>query len=922
ATNKSEITNHAYNERIAYAQAQYFFKKGSWKDAIVAYEAAGIYNLNNKEIITSKFELAYCYFNNKQFAEAKKLMVSIKDLDSKYADNAHYYFGLLAYNEADYKTALESFERIESKNEYKTVVPYYIAEILYFDGKKDKALAKALAAIKSPEQNYYHNELHLLAAQCYFEKNDYKTAIPYFEFYYTNVSKIRKQDLFKMGYCYYQTEQWKKAVEPFQQLSVVQDELGQNAMYLLGDCFLKLDDPKGAKNAFAICSEMKFNPQLVEPSLLLSGKLAFQLGYASEGNALLSKLNNEYPNSQFRSEAANVLSAQLLKAGAYAEAYQMLQESNSASMELKQKINYGFALQNIQKNNWGEAEKLLNQSLSNNSNQSYEAAAYFWKAEIDYRNNKFAEAINNGKQFLAKNTVENASISPNATPQNALLTMGYAALNAQQFSEARQYFAQAQSKQNLQQYSPELAADATLREADAAFLDKDYAKASELYTKSIALKGNDGDYALFQKSTLLGLQGRSAEQADLLLQIVSQKSPESKYKYEAHYALGDLHLDANKYEDAINHFQKITDANAKHLASKSLMKIAFAYQEADNNTKAIETYKSVISRYPNSEQRNSALDALKNLYVSTNQPNAYVQLLKDNNLNASSSSDLDSVFYAAAEGQFANKNYVQSIEAMRNYLSQYPQGIFKTKATFYKSESHYQQKQYDSALIGYDLVLGEPWSDFTEPSALKASGIAMAQSNYIAAEKYFGILRSNAIGLSNLTMAYKGLMLAAKNQNNYISSSKIADTLLSLPELPEAIKQEALLVKAHAALDATEYKVAGAYFGQVRDAKNIEIAAEANYNLAALLLIDGKLKEAETATNQVIAQTSASNYWNTKAYILMADVFVAQKDFFNAKATLQSLVKNAKNESLKKEAQSKLAEVKLLEKGKSKLSEG
>ena len=61
-------------------------------------------------------------------------------------------------------------------------------------------------------------------------------------------------------------------------------------MYLLGDCYLKIDDKKGAKNAFSICSEMPFNEELIQPSLLVSGKLAFELGYANEGAGQLKKL--------------------------------------------------------------------------------------------------------------------------------------------------------------------------------------------------------------------------------------------------------------------------------------------------------------------------------------------------------------------------------------------------------------------------------------------------------------------------------------------------------------------------------------------------------------------------------------------------------------------------------------------------------
>lgn len=922
ASSKFETVNPVYIERTAYAKAQYYFRKGQWSLAIQEYEKAGIANLNNKEIASSKFELAYCYFNNKQFSEAKALLLSIKDLGGPYANSAHYYFGLLSYNESDYKSALQSFEKIENIKGYQDVVPYYIAEIYYFNGERVKALQKAKAIISNPEKSYYYNELHLLAGQCHFEGTQYKEAIPYFEFYYKNVDKIRKEDLYKMAYCYYATSQWSKAIEPFKQLSTVQDNLGQNAMYLLGDCYLKTNDKQGAKNAFSICSEMPFNEALTEPSLLVSGKLAYELGYPVEGSSQLQKLIADFPKSKFKSEATNILSKQLLQSSHYSEAYEMLHNIEDAEKFLMQKSAYGFALQNMQQSNWGEAERLLNESIENSADHQYEAAAYFWKAEIDYRNKNYSSAIENGKSFLAKNTGAITEISANATTQNALMTLGYASLNAQKFTEARNYFAQAQDKKSSNTYSAKLASDAALREADAAFLDKDYVKASELYTKTIAQNGNDADYARFQKSTLLGLQGKSAEQADILLQIIAQKNPESKYKYEAHYALGDLHLDANKYEDAINHFQKINDLTAKHLAAKAMMKIGFAYQEADNDDKAIETYKKVVQNYPNAEQRNAALEALKNLYVSNNKPNEYVRLLKDNGLNTTDNAGLDSLFYSAAETQYAAGKYAKATEAMGNYLQQYPLGIFKTKANFYKAESHYQLKEYDAALKGYDAVLTEAWSDFTEPSALKASALAMAQNNYAAADKYFGILRGSAIGKDNLKTAYKGLMLSAKNQNKNELSNSYADTLLTIPELDDQSKQEALLIKGNAALSAQKYDEAGTYFEQLITSKNIDIAAEAYYRQAELIMLQNKLSEAESAANTAIQKSTNSNYWNTKSYLLMVDVFIAQKDYFNAKATLQSIIKNVKFDALKKEATAKLEQVKALEKGKSKLSEG
>ena len=172
-----QAINPAYQELAAFAKAKYYFNKGNWQSAIEEYKKAGIANLSNKEIAAAKFELAYCYFNNKQFSEAKALLLTIKDIDGPYANAARYYFGLLSYNESDYKNALSSFQKIEKLPEYKNVVPYYIAEILYFDGQREKSLQKAKAIIAQPEKSYYFNETHLLAAQCLFIFTSFEKAM-------------------------------------------------------------------------------------------------------------------------------------------------------------------------------------------------------------------------------------------------------------------------------------------------------------------------------------------------------------------------------------------------------------------------------------------------------------------------------------------------------------------------------------------------------------------------------------------------------------------------------------------------------------------------------------------------------------------------------------------------------------------------
>ncbi|MEN9513216.1 MAG: hypothetical protein RJB16_976, partial [Bacteroidota bacterium] len=84
------------------------------------------------------------------------------------------------------------------------------------------------------------------------------------------------------------------------------------------------------------------------------------------------------------------------------------------------------------------------------------------------------------------------------------------------------------------------------------------------------------------------------------------------------------------------------------------------------------------------------------------------------------------------------------------------------------------------------------------------------------------------------------------------------------------------------------------------------ITADAHYQLAALYLAQNKLSLAEKTAFDVIKKQAAYDFWVTKAYILLGDIYTTQKDYFNAIATYKSVAENANDATLKLIAQDKL----------------
>jgi len=914
----------AYQQRVGFVLAEYYFHHNEYTKAIPLFEKLSVSNLDNGEIADEKFELAYCYFNSREFSKAKPLLLAIKEIeDGRYFKAANYYFGLIAYNENNYREALKSFDRIKDEKEYHNVVPYYLTEIYYFMGERERALTQAETLLKSNEKSFYDNELHLLAAQCLFEDQKFDSALPYFEFYYDHSTRIRKQDLYEMAYCYYQANAWGKAEEKFKLLSDAKDSLGQTSMYLLGDCYLKTGDKNSARNAFGICSDMAFNESQQEASLILYGKISYETGFDDQALSAFQRLLALFPHTHYKDETNTFISDLLLKTNNYSEALAHLEQVWHKDNHFKavyQKANFDCAVQAFRDGKLDSANIYFDRSLEYTVNPTFEDAALFWKGELAYESRHFTEAVDYSKEFIAKNsgTKAVAYISPLATRQHAYLNIGYAEMELQDFEAAQDYFSKAQGTDDKDQFSGAVAA---VKLADAVFMQKNYPRALTLYEKIIATDSTDADYARYQKSILLGLQGKNQEKIAVLQSILAQYPP-STYANHARYEIALTDIEAGKYQAALPYLSALTDSGSdKSFAPRAWMKTGFVYQQLGDYNRAIAAYKEVVIDYPSSDDRSAALDALKNLYIQSNQPSAYSQMLRDNNLPSADSGAVDSTYYAAAESQFASGNWEDARKAFSNYLQQYPNGIFATNAHYYRAESNYQLKNYKDAKLDYAITLSGPWNDFVENSALHAANIAYSEKDYKDAYNYFTKLRANSSSNQLREQALVGLMKSGFNSAMYLETGQYADSLLAFQGASAETINSALYYKAKTLQNFDSGDAAMKIYKQLGNNQNGEVAAESRYQIAGILFTEGKLKEAEVAANEAIHLSAGYDYWIVKSYILLADILTKEGDLFNAKATLESIVQHTGIEELKKQAADKLDELKKSEKHHSKLSE-
>lgn len=910
------FNNSAREQLVSFQLARFYFHRNKLTEAIPYYEAASIDNLSNEEIADMKFELAYCYFSVKDFSKAKPLFASIKEIQNKYYIPANYYHGFISYYDKQYDAALSSFQRVQNEPKYSTVVPYYIAEIYYFQGKRDQLITFAEPLIRKGNL-YYEAELKQLVGQAYFEKREYQKALPYLEEYHENAEEVRKEDVYQLSYTYYQTANLDKAIAGFKQLSSEKDSLGQNSMYLLGDCYLRTGQKANARNAFAFSARNSSNPKQQEISRFNYGKLSFELGYQDVAISELRGFLDKYPNSEYIKEAREILVQLFANTNNYREAIallDMLPEKSQPVLQAYQKVAYGRATQLVNDQQLAEADRLLDISLANPYDPRIVQLAQFWKAEIALRQNNPDKAINSLRAYFNTGTTP---VSGEANAQTASYNMGYSLLKKEQYTEALPYFEAAQRTSGPN--AGRITNDALLRMADCYYMLRDFPKALALYDRIIGSGEPGADYATYQKSIIYGIQGKHTDKLNLLKQL-AQQYPNSNFNNDADMEIAETYLSDERFNEAIPYLKNVLQKQPEGAnAPRALLKLGLAYFNTNQGTTAMQYFRQVVEKFPNSSEANDALQSIRAIYVDQGKTDEYLALLKAAGKTVTASAE-DSISYAAAETRFSSGDCAGAVTAFSNYLQRYPEGQFALQANFYKGECLFNSKDYPNALQAYEAVLSRGASPFAERAALQAAYLNYYQvKDYAKAKGYYQQLQSLATTKENTLNATRGLLRSSYQLKNWEDVSFQAETLLSAANISTDDQIIGHFYLGKAQQEKQQYDEAISEYKIVTGLTKSEIGAEARYGIAKAYLDKNDLAAAEKAGFDVIKNTSSYEVWTAKAYILLGDVYHRQKDYFNAKATFQSIAENCPIPELKAEAQEKLDKVEAEEKAGSKI---
>ncbi|MCI5055253.1 MAG: tetratricopeptide repeat protein [Flavobacteriales bacterium] len=909
------ISEYPESQKIKQSYFQlgrYNYRKRKWAKVESWFNKVDIYDLTESQWPEYYFKLGYSLFQQEKFDKASLAFYEIKDIDNDFAMPSKYYFGHIAYVNGKYETAVQEFLKIQNHKKFRSVVPYYIAQIYYEQEKYDELITYAKPILDTARNSKRAPEIARLIGESYYNTDQYKDALPFLELYSSRIGRLSREDNYQMAYTYYQTKNYQSAIDFYNKILSPEDSTSQIIYYQMADSYLKLGEKKSALNAFSSAAAMDYDRDIQEDALFKFAKLTYEMAYDpyQKAVALLIDFRDQFPNSNRAEEAYEYLLHTFSTSKNYKlslDHMEKLDQKEPRLQKLYQLITYNLGTQYFNDKNYRLANEYYGKSQKYIIDQDLYAQAYYWMGEGSYFIKDYDFAIDHYSEYI---------FAPRAILQDQFATshynLAYCFFQKEDYKTAATWFRkyiQSDKKTEATKIN-----DAYLRIADTYFINGDFRVAAEYYENAMDYGNLDRDYALLQKSIAEGINGNQATKKKLLEELLSDYQ-QSKYTADAKFQLGQYHFQQNNTGEALTYFNNVVE-NHKGTSyySKSLMNIGQIHLNEGKGDMALKTYKEFVDHYPNYNDSRIALDQIKRIYTEKNDIKSYKNYLAKLDFVDISNGSFDSTSYEAPYFKYIDGNCESAIEGFDEYITDVEKGdipgIFELNARFYRAECLRNSKNYKEALDDYQMITASGQSMFLERATLSAARIMYYHTHdYEKALAAYDQVEEIAEYRAHLQEGMTGKMRCYFKLQNYESAIDYANKVIITDQIDKALEEEAHLIAAKSSLQLDLFDVSEQEFRKVKETARPILAAEATYNLAYIKFVKDDLEQSEKIIYQLVSDYSGYNHWLAKGLMLLSDIYVAKKDYFQAKHTLQSIIDNHEDPGIVNIAKEKLDDI-------------
>ncbi|MBR4147624.1 MAG: tetratricopeptide repeat protein [Bacteroidales bacterium] len=888
--------------------ANVLFGRKKYQDALALYNQTSPSSLTQNEAQQMQFNMGYAYFQLNELDKALPILQGAALNEGKYQQDAKYYYAYIQYLKGNDLEALRYFEQLRNQPVYAKVVPAYIMQINYRHGNYQAVLADGPDAVRNADKSR-QGEMALMVADAYFQQKDYDNALVYYT-YYTKSGSVRnmpREVCYQMGVCKMKTDNLKGAIADLQKVASDKDTLGQYASYYLASCYADTDQPKFARNAFYTAYSAGFDKTISEDALFNYAYLSLTPGADpfNEAVAQLDAFVAEQPKSKRKAEAEELAVYLLLNTKNNDQALARLEKMRKKSPELRaayDELLFSTGVDHFQNQRFDKAQSCFSKILKGNQTGRRKAEATFWLAESAYAAQDYSTAQRYFKQV--KNSVSSSPELLNMADYG----LGYINYQKADYDEAVANFRS--FVQRCDDRQSDLKSDAYIRLGDCFFVDRSYDQAINYYDLATRINKRNADYAIFQQGLCYGAKG-NANKKIAMLDDMMRTYPSTNYYDKALFEIGNTHLVYGDKRSAIAAFNRlIKERPRSSYTRQALMKVGMIYYNNNQYDQALTNLKTLVQAYPNTDESREAMSIIRNIYMEQNNLNAYFGYVESSGSGQIQVTQQDSLAFANAENFYLEGRYQDAEKALKYYFDHFQRGAYALKAHYYASECAEKVGTEEEVKSHLNYIVSQPLNDYTDNALLKLARIEYDHSNYEKAGQYYGRLASITEEPLRKLEALEGGMKSNFFMENYDKAIEMGESLSNSKDLTTEQVNQINHIVGKSYVMKGNYATAMTWLDKSVRADRSVYGAESAYYSAMASFKTNNLDEAETKVFDISDKFASHEYWVAKSFILLADVYVAKDNEFQAKETLRSVIDNCSIQELKNEAQHRLDHIK------------
>lgn len=866
--------------------ADCLFAAGDYTGAYDIYSGIDTKGLNKAEAAECAYRSGISALETGKNGAATHFMQSVGYGPLRSA--SYFYLGKIAYDKGDYTAALRNFKNVNTYEAPGNRAGLYLAAIDFVQGNYAQALATARRELRTPGlDNETVGELNRIAGESLYRQDDNNEACEYLRKYVKLVAEPLPSALYILGIDAFNNGEYTKALEYMRPVTERgEGALRQSAYLYAGQCLLEEGDTDAALLAFDKATQDDFDPEVREAAYYnyAAARLAGATLPFSSSAETFEKFLRLYPTGPYSDRVAAYLASGYMADNDYERALERINSISSPSQGIlgaKQRILYTLGLKSLREGDAAQARTYLDEAAAL-AKSGPELAN-----EVTLAQGQTLYALGDVRQAAGKYRSYLRSAGKNDINRPvALYGLAYSLYKGGDASGAATYFAQA--AETLGEASAR--ADALNRLGDIAGAKADFAGAAQFFAKAFSANPSAGDYAALNEARMKGYMRDYQGKLDAL-RTFERDFSSSVLMPDALLEITEAQISLGRNADAVETYRTLISRYPKTAQGRrGYLQMAMTLLDMGRNSDAEDAYRAVIQQYPTSEEAAQASSLLKTLCADAGRGDEYLKFIKsvDNAPQVSADDEEELTYSSAMAALRQNGNTIRLEEFVERYPNS-PRAAEALGTMLAKA----REKDDKSAAADYAARIIERYPD---SKAAEQAYITQAQASYSAGDlpgalQLYQALAQKASDASTATAARMGVMRTARDMGNYDLAGMTADAIIASSAEP-AEMSEAKFTKAKALDAAGNTKAAISLWQEMADNTADLFGAKSAFEAADALHRSNEDAKALKAAKKFVQSGSPHRYWVARGFILLSDIYSATGKDLEAREYLEALRDN------------------------------